>query len=148
MRQATTESGTWSSRKVIVRIDGALKKKCPRAALGCVTALVAAGASPAALLEEMKTREAEIQKLPFPRGVLASPQVESTRAAPTIIVRCLTMWNDRESLAMGYNRSGERRKQRLRRQKREVTRIVAKMEAAAGPKTAASAKKGTPAKES
>src|SRR5882762_8041430 len=81
MRLATTESGTWSSRKVIVRIDGALKKKCPRAALGCVTALVAAGASPAALLEETKTREAEIQKLPFPRGVLASPQVESTRAA-------------------------------------------------------------------
>lgn len=58
-----------------------LKKKCPRTALGCVTAGVQAGASPKALLEEMKTREAEIQKLPFPRGVLESPQVEATRKA-------------------------------------------------------------------
>lgn len=66
---------------MIVKIDGALKKKCPRTALGCVTARVEAGASPAALTEEMKTREVEIQKLPFPRGVLASPQVEATRAA-------------------------------------------------------------------
>jgi DNA/RNA-binding domain of Phe-tRNA-synthetase-like protein len=66
---------------VNVKIDEGLKKKCPRVALGCVTARVEAGASPAALTEEMKTRDAEIQKLPFPRGVLASPQVESTRAA-------------------------------------------------------------------
>jgi DNA/RNA-binding domain of Phe-tRNA-synthetase-like protein len=66
---------------VIVKIDGALKKKCPRAALGCVTAHVEAGASPAALTAELKMREAEIQKLPFPRGVLASPQVEATRTA-------------------------------------------------------------------
>jgi len=29
----------------------------------------------------MKTRENEIQKLPFPRGVLESPQVETTRKA-------------------------------------------------------------------
>jgi DNA/RNA-binding domain of Phe-tRNA-synthetase-like protein len=29
----------------------------------------------------MKTRESEIQRLPFPRGVLGSPQVEATRAA-------------------------------------------------------------------
>jgi len=42
---------------------------------------VDAGASPAALLAEMKKREMEIQKLPFPRGVLASPQVEATRKA-------------------------------------------------------------------
>jgi len=67
--------------KVTVKIDAGLKKKCPRAALACVTARVAAGASPAELLQEMKTRENEIQKLPFPRGVLASPQVEATRAA-------------------------------------------------------------------
>ena len=66
---------------MIVKIDGSLKKKCPRTALGCVTARVEAVASPAALTEEMKTREAEIQKLPFPRGVLGSPQVEATRAA-------------------------------------------------------------------
>src|SRR3989475_12818605 len=64
-----------------VTIDPKLKTKCPRTALGCVTARVEAGASPAALLEEMKARETEIQKLPFPRGVLASPQVESTRIA-------------------------------------------------------------------
>jgi DNA/RNA-binding domain of Phe-tRNA-synthetase-like protein len=42
---------------------------------------VEAGASPAALLEEMKARETEIEKLPFPRSVLVSPQVESTRMA-------------------------------------------------------------------
>ena len=66
---------------MIVKIDSALKKKCPRTALGCITAKVEAGASPAALTAELKTREAEIQKLPFPRGVLGSPQVEATRAA-------------------------------------------------------------------
>jgi DNA/RNA-binding domain of Phe-tRNA-synthetase-like protein len=64
-----------------VTIDAKLKAKCPRTALGCVTAHVKAGASPAALLQEMKTRENEIQKLPFPRGVLESPQVETTRKA-------------------------------------------------------------------
>ena len=66
---------------MIVTIDGALKKKCPRTALGCVTARVEAVGSPAALTAELKTRESEIQKLPFPRGVLGSPQVEATRAA-------------------------------------------------------------------
>jgi DNA/RNA-binding domain of Phe-tRNA-synthetase-like protein len=64
-----------------VTIDPKLKTKCPRTALGCVTARVEAGRSPAALLEEMEARETEIQKLPFPRSVLASPQVESTRMA-------------------------------------------------------------------
>src|SRR5216683_8154510 len=64
-----------------VTIEPKLKAKCPRTALGCVTARVEAGASPVALLEEMKKREDEIQKLPFPRGVLASPQVETTRKA-------------------------------------------------------------------
>jgi len=65
----------------MVKIDDALKKKCPRTALGCVTARVEAGASPAALSEEMNMRDAEIQKFPFPRGVLASPQVEAARTA-------------------------------------------------------------------
>jgi DNA/RNA-binding domain of Phe-tRNA-synthetase-like protein len=64
-----------------VTIDAKLKAKCPRTALACVTALVEAGASPAALLQELKTRENEIQKLPFPRGVLESAQVETTRKA-------------------------------------------------------------------
>lgn len=64
-----------------VTIDPKLKAKCPRTVLACVTAHVAAGASPAVLLQEMKTREKEIQKLPFPRGVLESAQVETTRKA-------------------------------------------------------------------
>src|SRR5437879_12436405 len=64
-----------------VTIDAKLKAKCPRTALGCVTADVKASASPAAMLQEMKTRENEIQKLPFPRGVLESVQVETTRKA-------------------------------------------------------------------
>src|SRR5881296_2817259 len=64
-----------------VTIDPKLKAKCPRTALACVTARVETGASPAALLEEIKTRENEIQKLPFPRGVLESPQVETARKA-------------------------------------------------------------------
>jgi DNA/RNA-binding domain of Phe-tRNA-synthetase-like protein len=46
-----------------------------------VTAHVEAGASAEGLIEVMKAREAEIQKLPYPRGVLASPQVEATRSA-------------------------------------------------------------------
>ncbi len=62
-------------------MDPKLKAKCPRTALACMTARVEAGASPAALLQEMKTRENEIQRLPFPRGVLESPQVEATRKA-------------------------------------------------------------------
>src|SRR5258707_12412472 len=64
-----------------VTIDPKLKAKCPRTALACVTALVEARPSPAALLQEMKTRESEIEKLPFPRGVLESAQVETTRKA-------------------------------------------------------------------
>jgi hypothetical protein len=42
---------------------------------------------------------------------------------------------------MGYNRAGDRRKARLKRHKREVARIVAKLEAAGGTET-----KGAPAK--
>src|SRR3989475_620420 len=64
-----------------ITIDPGLIKKCPRTALACVTARVEASASPAALLEEMKTRETEIQRLPFPRSVLESPQVQATRRA-------------------------------------------------------------------
>ena len=64
-----------------VTIDAKLKAKWPRTALGCVTARVEAGATPDGLLREMKSREMEIQKLPFPRGVLESPQVEAARQA-------------------------------------------------------------------
>src|SRR5216684_5725589 len=66
---------------VRVTIDAALKTKCPRTALACVMAHVVARASAEALIEVMKAREAEIQKLPHPRGVLASSQVEATRSA-------------------------------------------------------------------
>src|SRR5215472_13287287 len=62
-------------------IDADLKKKCPRTALGCVTAHVKPSPSPVALLGEMNQRELEIQELPFPRGVLESPQVETVRRA-------------------------------------------------------------------
>src|SRR6266403_5937376 len=64
-----------------IKIDAKLKAKCPRTALACVTARVQPGPSPVMLLQEMKTRENEIQKLPFPRGVLESPQVETARKA-------------------------------------------------------------------
>src|ERR1700687_4441890 len=64
-----------------VTIDEALKAKCPRTALGCVTAQVEAQVSPGALIEEMQARVVEVLKLPEPRVVLESPQVIATRAA-------------------------------------------------------------------
>ena len=67
--------------KIKIQIDAELKKKCPRVALGCVTARVEPGPSPVALLGEMNQRELEIQELPFPRGVLESPQIETVRRA-------------------------------------------------------------------
>jgi DNA/RNA-binding domain of Phe-tRNA-synthetase-like protein len=63
-----------------VTIDAALKTKCPRATLGCVSANVRTGETPAALVEAMKVREAEILRLPEPRAVLESPQILATRA--------------------------------------------------------------------
>jgi DNA/RNA-binding domain of Phe-tRNA-synthetase-like protein len=64
-----------------IQIDADLKKKCPRTALGCLTARVKTGPSPVELLAEMNQRELEIQELPFPRGVLESSQVETVRKA-------------------------------------------------------------------
>jgi len=64
-----------------VTIDAELKKKCPRTALGCLTSRVRAGHAPGALFAELQTRAAEIEQLPFPRGVLESPQIEATRRA-------------------------------------------------------------------
>jgi len=66
---------------VKILIDADLKKKCPRTALGCLTARVKPEPSPVGLLAEMNQRELEIQELPFPRGVLESPQVEAVRRA-------------------------------------------------------------------
>jgi DNA/RNA-binding domain of Phe-tRNA-synthetase-like protein len=64
-----------------ITIDAKLKAKWPRTALACVTARVQPGPSPVPLLGEMNQRELEIQELPFPRGVLESPQIVATRAA-------------------------------------------------------------------
>lgn len=58
-----------------------MKKKCARAALGCVAADVEAGETPAGLTEELRLRGEEILRLPEPRVVLESAQVLATRAA-------------------------------------------------------------------
>jgi DNA/RNA-binding domain of Phe-tRNA-synthetase-like protein len=63
-----------------VTIDAGLKKKCPRVAMGSVTADVQAGETPAGLSDELKLREEEILRLPDPRAVLESPQVLATRS--------------------------------------------------------------------
>ena len=66
---------------VKVEIDEGLKKKCPRVTLGCVTAEVEAGETPAGLDGELKLREEEILRLGEPRAVLEATQVVATRAA-------------------------------------------------------------------
>lgn len=65
---------------ITLTIDPALKAKCPRVALGCVTSTVNVVESPAALLAEMKACEAKILGLPEPRAVLEGPQISATRA--------------------------------------------------------------------
>ena len=62
-------------------IDEALKAKCPKAALGCVTAQVEAPVSPPALIAELNNCEQAILRLPEPRAVLESAQILATRAA-------------------------------------------------------------------
>jgi len=61
-------------------IDPALKQKCPRIALGFLTAQVITRETATRLLGEMKSREAEILKLPEPRAILESPKILATRA--------------------------------------------------------------------
>jgi DNA/RNA-binding domain of Phe-tRNA-synthetase-like protein len=61
-------------------IDPGLKLKCPRTALGFLTARVVARETPHGLLEEMKVRESEILHLPEPRALLESPKILATRA--------------------------------------------------------------------
>lgn len=63
-----------------VLIDAALKSKCSRAALGCVTANVRTAETPTPLVEVMNSRVAEILKLPEPRAVLDSLPILATRA--------------------------------------------------------------------
>jgi DNA/RNA-binding domain of Phe-tRNA-synthetase-like protein len=62
-------------------IDDALRAKCPKTTLGCVTAQVEAPASPEALLTELNNCEQSVSRLPEPRAVLESPQILATRAA-------------------------------------------------------------------
>jgi DNA/RNA-binding domain of Phe-tRNA-synthetase-like protein len=64
-----------------IAIDEALKQKCPRTALGCVTARVEPAAAPPGLLAEMQSRVDEILKLPEPRAVLEAGGITATRAA-------------------------------------------------------------------
>jgi DNA/RNA-binding domain of Phe-tRNA-synthetase-like protein len=80
MTERVTKGLARGRRPVLVTIDEALKKKCPRTALGCVTAKVEAGESPAALTAELQARVQEVLKLPFARGVLEGPQIVATRA--------------------------------------------------------------------
>jgi DNA/RNA-binding domain of Phe-tRNA-synthetase-like protein len=64
-----------------VSIDGELKARCPRTALGCVSASVEAGEAPAGLGDELRACEERIVKLPEPRAVLEATQILATRAA-------------------------------------------------------------------
>jgi DNA/RNA-binding domain of Phe-tRNA-synthetase-like protein len=66
---------------MLLTIDEALKAKCPKAALGCVSAQVEAPVSPPALIAELNNGEQAILRLPEPRSVLESPQILATRAA-------------------------------------------------------------------
>jgi DNA/RNA-binding domain of Phe-tRNA-synthetase-like protein len=62
-----------------VAIDPALKAKCPRTALGCVSAAVDAGTTPSALDAELVAFAERILQLPDPRAVLESPAILATR---------------------------------------------------------------------
>ena len=65
---------------MIITIDEHLRAKCPRTALGCVTAHVDALESSTALIAEMRACEHAILKLPEPRAILESSQISATRA--------------------------------------------------------------------
>src|SRR5258707_946429 len=62
-------------------IDEALKAKCPKTGLGCVSAQVEAPVSPPALIAELNNCEQAILRLMEPRTVLESGQIVATRAA-------------------------------------------------------------------
>ncbi len=70
-----------SLKRIDVAIDAALKTKCPKTTLGCVTALVEVIASREALIAELQNCEQAILRLPEPRTVLESPQILATRTA-------------------------------------------------------------------
>lgn len=64
-----------------VTIDAQLKAKCPRTALACVTSQVKVCTTPGNLLAEMRALEKKTLRLPEPRAVLESPEIQTTRAA-------------------------------------------------------------------
>jgi DNA/RNA-binding domain of Phe-tRNA-synthetase-like protein len=66
---------------VDLKIEDALRAKCPKTALGCVSALVEARPSPPALIAELNNCEQTILRVVEPRAVLESPQILATRAA-------------------------------------------------------------------
>src|SRR6202043_3652599 len=68
-------------KRTDVTIDAELKTKCPRTALGGVTAHVEGHTSPEALIAELQCSEQSILRLREPRSVLESSQILSTRAA-------------------------------------------------------------------
>jgi len=63
-----------------VSIDPALKAKCPRVALGCLTASVEAKETSSALEEELRGCEQKILQLPEPRSILESSAILLTRS--------------------------------------------------------------------
>jgi DNA/RNA-binding domain of Phe-tRNA-synthetase-like protein len=63
-----------------IGINPELKAKCGKAALGCVEAVVATGATPPGLDEALRWCEEKITKLPEPRAVLESSAISATRA--------------------------------------------------------------------
>src|SRR5712692_8226155 len=63
-----------------IGISAELKAKCAKAALGCVEAVVATGATPPGLDEALRSCEEKIAKLPEPRAVLESSAILATRA--------------------------------------------------------------------
>ena len=63
-----------------VHIDPALRAKCPRVALGCVSAGVEAKATSPALEELLQACEQSILKLPDPRAVLESSAIRAARS--------------------------------------------------------------------
>lgn len=65
---------------ISVTIDPALKAKCPRATLGCVTAGVHIAENVSSLEAELRATEERIAKLAEPRAVLESPAILATRA--------------------------------------------------------------------
>lgn len=70
---------------MVVKIDAALRGKCPRVALWCVTADVHTGETPGGLAEAMEARVAEILKLPEPRAVLESAPIVATRGGYKVL---------------------------------------------------------------